>query len=56
MNVQVQPHVTTTQRHLPFVVLETEFQTATGLAAVVDFMPSGDGAHLVRIVCVVLSK
>ncbi len=50
MNVQVQPHVTTTQRHLPFVVLETEFQTATGLAAVVDFMPPGDGAHLVRIV------
>jgi len=32
------------------LVLETEFQTATGSAAVVDFMPPGDGAHLVRIV------
>jgi GH15 family glucan-1,4-alpha-glucosidase len=32
------------------LVLETEFQTETGTAAVVDFMPPGDGAHLVRIV------
>src|ERR1700730_2792779 len=32
------------------LVLETEFQTAAGSAAVVDFMPPGDGAHLVRIV------
>ena len=32
------------------LVLETEFQTATGSAAVVDFMAPGDGAHLVRIV------
>ena len=32
------------------LVLETEFQTATGRAAVVDFMPPGDGADLVRIV------
>jgi GH15 family glucan-1,4-alpha-glucosidase len=32
------------------LVLETEFQTATGSAAVVDFMPPGDGAHVVRIV------
>ena len=32
------------------LVLETEFQTETGSAAVIDFMPPGDGAHLVRIV------
>jgi GH15 family glucan-1,4-alpha-glucosidase len=32
------------------LVLETEFQTETGVAAVVDFMPPGDGAYLVRIV------
>jgi GH15 family glucan-1,4-alpha-glucosidase len=32
------------------LILETEFQTETGRAAVVDFMPAADGAHLVRIV------
>ncbi len=32
------------------LVLETEFQTKAGSAAVVDFMPPGDGANLVRIV------
>jgi GH15 family glucan-1,4-alpha-glucosidase len=32
------------------LVLETEFQTETGSAAVIDFMPPSDGAHLVRIV------
>jgi hypothetical protein len=32
------------------LVLETEFQTETGRATVVDFMPLLDGAHLVRIV------
>ena len=32
------------------LVLETEFETETGRAAVVDFMPVADGAHLVRIV------
>jgi GH15 family glucan-1,4-alpha-glucosidase len=32
------------------LILETKFQTETGSAAVVDFMPPGDGAHLVRIV------
>ena len=32
------------------LVLETEFQTETGSAAVVDFMPPADGADLVRIV------
>lgn len=28
------------------LVLETEFETATGRATVVDFMPPADGAHL----------
>jgi GH15 family glucan-1,4-alpha-glucosidase len=32
------------------LVLETEFQTDTGSAAVIDFMPPADGADLVRIV------
>ena len=32
------------------LVLETEFQTETGRAAIIDFMQPGDGAHLVRIV------
>jgi GH15 family glucan-1,4-alpha-glucosidase len=32
------------------LVLETEFETESGIAAIVDFMPPGDGAHLVRIV------
>jgi GH15 family glucan-1,4-alpha-glucosidase len=32
------------------LILETEFQTASGSAAVVDFMALGDGAHLLRIV------
>jgi GH15 family glucan-1,4-alpha-glucosidase len=32
------------------LVLETEFQTETGRAAVIDFMLPGDGAHLLRIV------
>jgi GH15 family glucan-1,4-alpha-glucosidase len=32
------------------LVLETEFQTETGRAAIVDFMPPENGAHLVRIV------
>jgi GH15 family glucan-1,4-alpha-glucosidase len=31
------------------LVLETEFQTATGRAAIIDFMLPGDGAHLLRI-------
>lgn len=31
-------------------ILETEFQTESGVAAVIDFMPLADGAHLVRIV------
>ena len=32
------------------LVLETEFQTEGGRAAVIDFMPPADGANLVRIV------
>jgi GH15 family glucan-1,4-alpha-glucosidase len=32
------------------LVLETEFETETGRAAVTDFMPPADGANLVRIV------
>jgi GH15 family glucan-1,4-alpha-glucosidase len=32
------------------LILETEFQTASGSAAIVDFMPSGDGTDLVRVV------
>ena len=32
------------------LVLETEFQTGSGRAVIVDFMPPGDGADLVRIV------
>ena len=32
------------------LVLETEFQTDTGRAAILDFMPPADGANLVRIV------
>jgi GH15 family glucan-1,4-alpha-glucosidase len=32
------------------LILETEFQTEGGSAAVVDFMALGDGAHLLRIV------
>jgi GH15 family glucan-1,4-alpha-glucosidase len=32
------------------LILETEFQSATGRAAVIDFMPPGDGCVLVRIV------
>jgi GH15 family glucan-1,4-alpha-glucosidase len=40
-----------TRRYRPgTLILETEFQTATGSAAVVDFMQPGDGAHLLRIV------
>jgi GH15 family glucan-1,4-alpha-glucosidase len=45
------PVLGTERRYRPgTLILETEFQTATGSAAVIDFMPPGDGAHLVRIV------
>jgi GH15 family glucan-1,4-alpha-glucosidase len=32
------------------LILETEFETDTGSATLIDFMPPADGAHLVRIV------
>ncbi len=32
------------------LVLETEFETETGRAVIIDFMPPADGANLVRIV------
>ena len=32
------------------LILETEFETKTGCAAIIDFMPPADGADLVRIV------
>jgi GH15 family glucan-1,4-alpha-glucosidase len=32
------------------LILETEFQTETGDAAIIDFMPLGDGAEVVRMV------
>jgi len=45
------PAVRVSRRYRPdTLVLETEFQTATGRAVVIDFMAPGDGAHLVRIV------
>jgi len=43
--------VAVSRRYRPgALVLETEFQTDEGRAAVVDFMPPGDGDDLVRIV------
>jgi len=36
--------------HAGTLVLETEFKTQTGNASVIDFMPFGDGAELVRMV------
>ena len=45
------PALAARRRYRPgTLVLETEFQTETGSAAVVDFMPPADGADLVRIV------
>src|ERR1700732_3478343 len=45
------PSISATRRYRPgTLILETEFQTETGSAAVVDFMPPVGGAHLVRIV------
>ncbi|HEY8006980.1 MAG TPA: glycoside hydrolase family 15 protein [Methylocella sp.] len=41
----------TNRRYRPgTLILETEFQTESGSAALVDFMPRADGADLVRIV------
>jgi GH15 family glucan-1,4-alpha-glucosidase len=45
------PPLRVSRRYRPgTLVLETEFQTETGSAAVIDFMPPADGADLVRIV------
>ena len=45
------PALAARRRYRPgTLVLETEFQTETGSAAVIDFMPPADGADLVRIV------
>jgi hypothetical protein len=43
--------LSTSRRHRPgTLVIETEFRTETGSAAVIDLMPPGDGADIVRIV------
>ena len=47
----IDPLVAVSRQYRPgTLVLETEFQTENGSAAVVDFMAFGDGAHLLRIV------
>jgi GH15 family glucan-1,4-alpha-glucosidase len=47
----VEPLLKVTRRYLAgTLVLETEFETDTGRASVIDFMSTTDGAHLVRIV------
>jgi GH15 family glucan-1,4-alpha-glucosidase len=46
-----EPLHTTTQRYRSgTLVLETEFTTESGHATVLDFMPMGEGSHLIRIV------
>src|SRR5215471_8492885 len=46
-----QAAVAVTRRYRPgTLVLETEFQTESGSAAIVDLMPPGQGADVVRIV------
>ena len=45
------PSLGVNRRYRPgTLVLETEFQTETGSAAIIDFMPPADGGDLVRIV------
>ncbi len=45
------PALAVRRRYRPgTLVLETEFETETGSATIVDFMPPADGADLVRIV------
>jgi GH15 family glucan-1,4-alpha-glucosidase len=44
------PPLAVDRRYRPgTLILETEFQTESGSAAVVDFMALGEGAHLLRI-------
>jgi len=46
-----QPILDVSRRYRPgTLILETEFETAAGRAAVIDFMPPADGADLIRIV------
>jgi GH15 family glucan-1,4-alpha-glucosidase len=46
-----QSPVAVSRRYRPgTLVLETEFQTETGKAVIIDFMPPADGAHVLRIV------
>jgi GH15 family glucan-1,4-alpha-glucosidase len=46
-----EPSLAVSRRYRPgTLILETEFQSESGSAAVVDFMAWGDGAHLLRIV------
>src|SRR5580704_245710 len=46
-----QPIIAVRRHYRPgTLVLETEFETETGRAVVIDFMPPADGADLVRIV------
>jgi GH15 family glucan-1,4-alpha-glucosidase len=47
----IEPALRITRRYRPgTLVLETEFETATGRASIIDFMPPAEGANLVRIV------
>src|SRR5882724_5876394 len=47
----VAPVTRVTRRYRPgTLILETEVETETGRAVIIDFMPPADGAHLVRIV------
>jgi GH15 family glucan-1,4-alpha-glucosidase len=45
------PPLAVRRRYRPdTLILETEFETETGRAAIIDFMPPADGADLVRII------
>src|SRR6266404_2430328 len=47
----IAPVTRVTRRYRPgTLILETEVETETGRAVIIDFMPPADGAHLVRIV------
>jgi GH15 family glucan-1,4-alpha-glucosidase len=43
-------HTVTRHYRAGTLILETEFQTESGAATLIDFMPPGDGGYLVRIV------
>jgi GH15 family glucan-1,4-alpha-glucosidase len=44
------PHSINRRYRPDTLILETEFETDTGRATIIDFMPPGDGADLVRLV------